>query len=486
MSKLKDQAINSVMWTTIRTILTSLCGPLLLLVKARYLTPAEFGVMAILNVVVGILNVLENFGFSQAVIQRDVVSKDERSSLFFFEIFFCLIVGGLLILLAPVAADFFDMPPLTRLFSLLSLVVFMNGPVLLFTAFLEKEFHFKELSIIQIIREVTVLIATFLFLVFGFGLTGVVLGQIVAVGVMTVLILTVAFRYDLLHLKVHFRFREVKGFLKFGVFVSGKQMMTHLTHHIDEMIIGYFLSAEVLGLYHFAKNMLGRLRTLITTSFAKVLFPILSKVKNDPKRLTTAYNDISRYIGVFAFPVFIGIAITAHLFIPVFFGEQWVDSIPFFQILSITFIPYILTANLSTSLLYSVGKPNLVFYTDVIVNSGYVLLLVIISWLGWGIYPVVILYTVYIFVKTLTLQYLTSTHLHTTFRSYLALFKYIVVVSLLMIGAVLGIQYMLHWFTHDLIELIISIVSGVCVYFAGSYWLDKQTLLDIKQLVIRR
>lgn len=483
MSDLKNQAVNSVIWTTIRTVLTSLCAPLLLIVKARYLSPAEFGVLSIINIFVSLINVLENFGFSTAVIQRDKVTKDERSSLFFLQIFFCLLIGFLIIIIAPLVANFFDMASLEGLLPLLSITMFLNGPIILFQAFLEKEFHFKELSIIQIIREVSLVAFTALLLFLDNGLLGVVWGQVIAVTIMAILILYVSFKNSLLHLKFHFKFSEVKPFIKFGLFIAGKQLMTQLTHHIDELIIGYFLNAEVLGLYHFAKNVLNRLRTLITTSFSKVLFPLLSKVKNNLSRLTKAYNDISKYIGVFAFPIFIGIALTAELFIPVLFGEQWMESSIFFVILSIAYIPYLLTANLATSLLYSVNKPNLVLYTDIVVNSIYILLLLLFSWLQISIHLIVGLYAAYLISKTVILQYVTQLYLHSTFKQYLTLFKNTVIATIIMGVVILIVEYTLLGYVSTLVDLIITISVGVIVYFIAYYVLDKKTLYEIRNLL---
>jgi len=486
MPDLKNQAVDGVLWTSVRTAVTSLLGPLLLVIKSRYLTPEEFGVLAIINIFLALINIIENFGFSTAIIQRDKVTKNERSSLFFFQILICIVLGALMIFSSPLFSTIFDMGPLQTLLPLLSVVIFLNGPAILFTAFLEKEFHFKELSIIQIIREVTLLVSTTFFLISGLGLLGIVLGQIIAVAIMVVLILYVSFRKDLLHLRIHFKFAEVKPFIKFGLFIAGKQAMTQMTHHIDELIIGYFLSAEVLGLYHFAKNLLNRLRSLITTAFAKVLLPILSKVKNDLSRLTNVYNNISKYIGVFAFPIFVGIALTANYFIPVLFGNQWLESVDFFIILSLAYIPYILTANLATSLLYSVNKPNIVLYTDIVVNIIYILLLLLFSWLQLGIYIIVGLYAVYLIAKTMTLQFMTTLYLHSSFKDYLGLFKFIAVATLTMVLSVLVVQFILVDTVSNLIMLIVSIGVGAVVYFGMLYLLDRKTLYDMKDLILKR
>lgn len=483
MSKLKKQAVNGIMWTTIRTIITSLIGPFLLLVKARFLTPEEFGVMAIVNIFLSIINIIENFGLSTAVIQRDQITKNERSSLFFFQVLFTTLISSLVVVTSPILANIFNMNSLERLLPLLSFVILFSGPAILFTAFLEKEFYFKELSIIQIVREIVLVLSTTIFLVRGWGLIGVVLGQIVAVLVMVILVLAVSFKKDLLHIAPHFKLHELKPYIRFGVYIGSKQLMTQLTHHVDELIIGYFLSAEVLGLYYFAKNLLNRLRSLISTSFAKVLLPLLSKVKNDRDRLTNAYNKISKYIGAFAFPTFIGIALTADLFIPAFFGEQWLDSVPFFAILSVAYIPYILTANLATSLLYSVNKPESVMYTDIIANFLYISLLLIFSWIGTAIYIIVALYAIYLIGKTTTLQFLTQQHLHSSFKNYLSLFKSAVTSTIIMSLAVSFIKLFALNGEYSLLELFACIVVGGTIYVLTYYTVDKKTLLEMKNLV---
>ncbi|MDN6290426.1 MAG: oligosaccharide flippase family protein [Tetragenococcus koreensis] len=486
MSKLKKQAVNSIKWTTIKTVINSLTAPLLLIFKARYLSPTEFGVMAIINVFVSLISVLENFGVSTAIIQRDEITKGERSSLFVFQTAFSVIIGILIILFSPIMSAIYDMNALTSLLPILSLSVFFNAPVILFTAFLEKELHFKALSIIQIVREAVLVISTVILLMFDFGLLGVVLGQVASVAVMVILVMIESYRADLLHLYWHFKLYEIKPFIKFGIYIVAKQLMTQITHHIDELIIGYFLSAEILGLYHFAKNMLGKLRILITTSFAKVMFPVLSKVKNDLTRLTNAYNKISKYLGIFAFPIFIGIAMTAHSFVPVLFGSEWLESTDFFVILSLSYIPYILTANLATSLLYTVNKPNLVLFTDIIVNSVYIALLLVFSWMGLGIYYIVSLYAVYLVIKTMTLQYLTTMYLHSTFRSYLALFKNTVIASVLMVLVVTGVNYFSTGNVSNLIELILSVIGGGLAYMVTYYFIDKKTLISMKNLALNR
>ena len=486
MTNLKEQAVDGVVWTSIHTIVTVITGPILLMVQAQYLTPSEFGVLSVTNIFISIINVIENFGFSTAVIQRDSVTKDEKSSLFFFQIIFASLIAIMMILLSSSIAVFFEMPILTTLISLLSIIIMLNGPTILFTSFLEKEFFFKELSIIRIIRQFFLIITSIILLVAGQGLRGIIYGQIISVFVMVVLVLFVSLRNNLIDIKLHFSIKDIKPYLKFGLSIGSKQIITQLTHHIDELIIGYFFTAQALGYYSFAKNLLNRIRTLVSTAFSKVLLPLLSKLKNNIVLLSKTYNNVSKYMGVFIFPLFIGVALTAEQFIPILFGEEWIPSIELFIILSISYIPYLLTAGLATSLLYSVNKPHWVLSTELVTNIFYVLSLLILSWLEGSILTIAIIYASYLVVKTSTLQFLAQKNLHSNFKDYLFQFKCTVLSTIIMVLAVQLSKILFSTINSSIIELSLAIISGVVSYFISYIIIDQKTLKDMLKLVVKK
>lgn len=486
MSNLRKKTVKGVYWATARTVVTSLIAPLLLIIRAYYLTPKEFGVLSIISVILQLFSVIENFGLSTAIIQKDVVTRDERSSLFFIQIIICGCAALFIVVTSPIMAVIFDMEILVTLLPILSLTIFLQGPIILFTAFLEKEFFFKELSIIQILREITIFSSTFLLLFLDYGLFAVVLSQVIGVIIMVILIMILSFKKNLLHLKFHFDWKDVRPYFKFGITILGKAIVRESTHHIDELIIGYFLSSESLGFYHFAKDTLNRIRSLVTTAFSKVMLPLLSKVKHDDDRLTNAYNRISKYIGVFVFPILVGIALTANLFIPVFFGEEWLGSKNFFIILSIAYIPYLLSAYITPNLLYAVNKPELTVYVEVASSICYISLVFLFSWWGLGIYMIVTLYALYIIGKMTCLQYLVQLQLKTSFKDYLGLFKNILFSIIVMIISLIVIQLSLVDLVSPIFVLIICILSGALSYFATLYLLDKRTLNDIVNIAFNK
>lgn len=483
MTSLRRQAIISVKWTSLRTAVVGITGPILLLVKARFLSPEEFGYIAVILIVIGLTRLLESFGISQAIIQRDEVSLPESSTLFYFNILLSFFLAALLYVVSPMVAAFFALPALESYLPVVCIIVLITGPSLLFQAFLEKQMLFKHLSLIEIARNLMVLVATTLFLVLGLGVLGVIYAHIIGAAFGTIAIVSVTAYYRSTGVSFYFNPAKLIPFLRFGIFVSAKQLLTFATHRLDEVVIGYLLAPEILGIYHFGKDMLERIRNLMTMSFGKVLFPVLSRLKHQPRNLAFAYQRISRYLAFVAFPVFTGIAATAHLFVPVIFGEQWMDSIIVFQVFSVTVILLVLTANVSSSLLYAVNKPELVFYIDVVTNAIYFLSLFLFA--SQGMLAVLIAYSCYVIYKTLTLQYFANRQFSDKFLNY---FKQLVIPTasaLLMVVAILLFQQISELMLDDTLQLAGSIAIGALVYIVMAWIFAQETLLQLRSAITK-
>jgi O-antigen/teichoic acid export membrane protein len=483
LASLKKQAISSVKWTTLQTAVVGITGPIILVVKARFLSPEEFGYLAIILIVVGLVNLLESFGISQAIIQRDEISIQESSTIFYFNILLSFFLAAVLYGISPLIAAFFSLPALEEYLPVVCIIILVTGPSLLFRAFLEKQMYFKHLSLIAIARNLLGLGVTTCFLVLGLGVLGVIYAQIVGTVFTTLSILAVTVRFRTVKVSFYFSPMKLVPFLHFGIFISAKQVMTFIAHRLDEVVIGYFLAPEILGIYYFGKNMLEKIRSLMTSSFAQVLFPVLSKLKHQPQKLTFVYRRISRYIAFGTFPVFAGLAATAHLFVPVIFGEQWIESIIVFQVFSVAVILLALTANLSTSLLYSVNKPDLVFYIDVVTNILYFTMLFLFA--TQGILAVLIAYSCHVVYKTLTLQYYANRQLVAGFLSYFRELAAPAVSALVMVAAVLLFQLISAAVLTHTLRLAGSLGIGGLVYIIMAWLFAQETLYQLRSAIVK-
>jgi len=479
---LQTQAVHSVKWTTLKTGVVAATGPVIQIILARFLLPADFAHIAIIMIFVGLFKTLENLGISQAIIQRDSISSKEISSLFYFNIMICLTFGFLLYIASSYLALVFSLPRLSFYLKLTSAVVIFGGPSNLFRALLHKNLLFKEYSLIEITVNILRFFITVYLLFMGYKVTAVIFGHITTELIRTLMTFYITKKNNLSNIILYFNFKCTKPFLRFGAFATGKQLVSFAAYRMDEILIGYFLSPEILGIYYFGKNMLERLRELLSSSFSSVLYPVFSKIKNDIDRLSHVYKNVTLYLAILAFPVFIGIAITAHLFVPLIFGEKWSDSVIVFQVMSLALIVKLLTANISSTLLYSLNKPDLVFYIDLTANIIYFATLLLFA--NQGMVVVLILYSLYTIYKAVALQYFTNKELGHGFYTYLSMLNTTVMVSLVMIAGVLGFQNAAKQYFGNLFLFVGSVTVGASLYLLLALLLQKHILINIKNLII--
>lgn len=483
MSSLEKKAISGIKWTTIQTVLSALTGPGLLYIKSWFLDAEEFGRISIILVVIGIIKLMEVFGISQAIVQRDYISKKETGALFLFNIGASLFFCAALYFSSPHIASFYTMPDLSEYLRLSILVVLFSGPALLFRAFLQKELYFKHLALLDMGANLLVFLVTTLLLVSGEGIAGVVWGQVAGALFTTLIVCILVIRLKIAPLTLNMRLASVAPFLRFGAFVSGKQIINYLSIRLDELVIGYVLGSEILGVYHFGKNMLEKIRGLITKSFTRIVYPVFARIKHSKDRLSRIFLRITKYVSLATFPVFTGIAITAHLFIPVFFHDEWIDSIIVLQVFSITMMFMILAANVSTSLLYAVNKPEVIFYVDLATVGVYFLAL--IQFASFGIVTVLAIHAAFIVIKTVVLQYYTDKSMTYHFTSYLKHIAPALLASGTMALAVLLLQWLLTPHISTVLLMSISIISGITVFILSIFAVDKKTLHELKRAIVK-
>ncbi len=103
---IRKQAISGVKWTTVSTITLTVVNLLKISVLARFLDKSDFGLMALVTFVLGFMNLFMDMGLTSAILHRQEISKQEYASLYWINIFFSIILVGLIIILSPLIAGF--------------------------------------------------------------------------------------------------------------------------------------------------------------------------------------------------------------------------------------------------------------------------------------------------------------------------------------------------------------------------------------------
>ncbi|HEX6631666.1 MAG TPA: MOP flippase family protein [Gemmatimonadaceae bacterium] len=358
-SGLRHQAASGARWTLLATIIAAGTQLLQVVVLARLLEPREFGLMAMVLIVIGFAQAYTDLGISAAVVQRHDTTAAQLSSLYWLNLATGAVVCALLWAVSPLVVRLFDEPQLTHLLRVLSLMFLIVPAGKQFEMLLQREMRFRTLAAEGISGAVAGTIVAIGGALSGWGVWSLVAGYLVTGVVRTLVLVVLGLRIH--RPALHFRRADLRGFVGFGAYQMGERTVNFATQRLDQLIAGSLLSAVALGLYNFAFNLTAQPMSRINPDATKVALPALSRVQESPERLRRGYLDMLRLITIVNAPVLLGLAAVAPQLVPVVFGAQWLASVPLLQLLALVTLSRAI-GNPMGSLMLARGRADLGFW----------------------------------------------------------------------------------------------------------------------------
>lgn len=377
---LKQQAFSGVKWTTLSAVFTILIQLIQLIILTQLLSRQDFGLMAIVMVVIGFSQLFVDMGVSNAIIYRKEITQKELSSLYWFNI----AIGGLFFLLlffsSGLIARFYDNDKLLPLLKLVAISFIIQPWGQQFMVFLQKELKFKTLAQVEIISRLISFLSVVILAFLDYG--------VYALAVSTpVYALCSSIGYNITgrkyyHPEFFFSFQKVKAYLNFGLFQMGDKFLNYFALQTDTILIGKILGIEILGTYNIAKDLTSKPYMIINPIITRVTFPVMSKINHDIPKLKLIFLKTLNYLSYINILIYLLIIILAEPLVLILFGPKWVDAIPLIQILALTFV-FRSFGSPAGSLLLSFGKAKKAFVWNLLVFILYPIS--IFTGSNWGI-----------------------------------------------------------------------------------------------------
>lgn len=377
---LKQQAINGVRWTTLGSAVNALLQLLQLMILARYLSVHDFGLMAILMVIIGFSQIFVDFGLSKAIVYKREITEIQFSTLYWLNVLFGLVIFGLIFLLTNQIADFYHEPLLEDYIILVSIAVVIQSFGLQFRAIFQKELQFNLLAKIDIFSAFISFLTAICLALYGYGIYALIFSVLVMVSSKTILLIYFGLKKH--KPKMIFKINEIKEFIFFGAYSTGNGIVSTVSTQIDVIIIGKLLGMESLGLYSVIKELLLRPAELINPIITKVAFPVMSKVNHDISEVKKIYLKLINYVASINFPIYVASFLLASEIITIFLGEKWLSGVYIFQILTIWALVRSIGNPIGT-LVMAVGKPQVEMYWNM--SMMVIMPLVVLISSQWGL-----------------------------------------------------------------------------------------------------
>lgn len=360
MSNLKQAGIKAFLWDFIGKILMHGTGFIVILFLARLLDPSEFGLIAMVMVIIAIAQVFTDVGLGSALIQRSHNLEIHYSSVFYFNIFIGLLLSAITFLSAPGIASFYNNEELLELSQVMSVLFFINALSSIQITKLRRDLQYHILTKAGITASL-----------FS-GLLGIVLALndygvwSLAIMYLTRSIIINVYLWYASNWMPSLRF-SIKALLKlwkfgFNMFLAG--LIDTIFSKLDILIIGKLFSPATLGYFDRAKSLDQMINTYSAGSLMSVLFPVLSKVQND---LVRFQNIVIKALSVINFTVFLLLGImylSSEEIIVLLFSDKWLPSVGYFQLLLLSGFAYPISA-LLVNVLSSRGNSKLFLHLEI-------------------------------------------------------------------------------------------------------------------------
>lgn len=356
---LKRKAASGATWTGISSAVVGVIHFLQLAILARLLRPEDFGLMAMLMVVLQFAQAYADMGISNAIIHRQDTTREQLSTLYWLNILAGSVVFLLVVAATPLIVALYGEPRLHELVPLAALVLLLLPPGQQFQILLQKSLRFRALALIEIAAALVGAAVAIGSALGGQGVLSLIWGYLALAGSLSLCLLAIGLREW--RPRLRFRRDDLKGYVSFGLFQLGDKSLNYLSSRIDQLLIGALLGAQALGYYNVAFNLVVLPLTRINPILTRVAFPMFSLLQNDTDRLRQGFMAVQRVLATVNFPIFVGMATLAWVIVPTIFGDKWLPSVALIQILA--FVALLRSGmNPAGSLLLAKGRVDLSFY----------------------------------------------------------------------------------------------------------------------------
>lgn len=299
------------------------------IVLGRLLTPTDFGYVAMVVAVVGVGEVLRDFGLSMAALQAKSLSKAQQSNLFWIN----SLIGLILFLIAYFAAEpiavFYGEPHLADITEVMSITFLAGGLATQFKVSINRELRFASLALIDIVPTVIGFAVAVAIALAGGGYWALVF-QYTSLPVIALLIAILCANW----LPGMPKRAPMKHLLSFGLSFAATQLISYATRNVDSIIIGRVQGAVQLGAYDRAYQLVMMPINQINTPMSRVAVPVLARVADEPERYEKYLRRsqlVSIYVTATIFSILCGMGDKIVVFV---LGSQWEQAGTILQILS--------------------------------------------------------------------------------------------------------------------------------------------------------
>lgn len=312
---------------------------------ARILSPDDYGLIAMLSIILGIAMNFTDSGFSDCLIRKQDVDKQDYGTVTSFNIMVALMMYLVIFYLAPFISHFFQRQELLNVSRVIGLSIILKAITLTEFTRLRKELKFQNLALISILSNIVMVVVSIYMALNGFKYWSLAF-QPITLGIVKIICLILMTRWVPY---LTFSFSKFIGMSGFSINLLISYLINQIGQNLYSVVIGKFQPTSSLGFYKQAEKM----KDIPIVGISSVIF-------STSYSLIASEKDIKlqkrMYVSLLTKYYFLHLGLITFLYgassslIDILFGMKWAESSFLLQLMLIgsIFVPFmVVNANIA-------------------------------------------------------------------------------------------------------------------------------------------
>ncbi|MBV9376035.1 MAG: lipopolysaccharide biosynthesis protein [Alphaproteobacteria bacterium] len=347
-------------WTVGTQLSIQAIGMLSMMVLARLLVPADFGLVALATTLSGALQAVSEFSFDVALIQNQSAGRREYDTAWTLSICRNAILAAALAAAARLITSSFGDERLGPVVYWLALGTFFSGFQNIAVVDFRKELAFHRDLVFLVVGKlgptaVTVPLA-FLWRDYWALVAGIVAGSV----------FRVALSFAMHQYRPRITFARWRELIHFSKWLVLSNLCIFVWSRSSTIILGRILGEHAIGVFSISEEIAGVVTTNLLMPLRRAILPGYAKLASDAERMHDVFIDIFAVLFLASAPLSLGIGVVADPLVRIALGPQWLATIPLIQVLCVADFLRLLTAAASP-IYIATGRPH---YMMVLYGGG--------------------------------------------------------------------------------------------------------------------
>lgn len=429
-------------------------------VIARFLTPADFGLVSIATSILFVVTAVTQLPISDVLVQKKNLERADLDTAFTLNVVRCTLIFIVLTAAAkPIAAFFSDMR-IENIIYVISFTTLFQGFTSPSMVYFARNLNYRPSAISQIAGKTVGITASISIAVISKSYWALIIGMVASPLVTAVLTFIMA------PYRPKIDFSRWRGIMGFAGWVSVSRTISALNQQADRIFIGKILGKTQLGYYTTGSDFASLATYAVAEPILQPIFSGFSRISGDLAHMRRAYLNAQQSVTMVVLPFGVGTAAVAKSLIPIMLGPGWDAVIPVVMWLA----PFIALQAITVpvqAVVMALARPRVFAMREALYLCFRLPLTIFAAW-QYGLIAAVIARSIssifYIYMNSSIIKAVIGIgNLYQIFNVWRS------VISSILMGVC--VFYIQREFSGGILVLIASVIVGIVVYFSCHFGL---------------